>query len=590
MVVEGVEKSLLKRKWAYRAQNESLVTQILQHYDGISSTLAQILVARQIPVADVESYLNPTLQKNFPNPNILKAMPKAVERICQSIQKGEMIGIMGDYDVDGATSSAILKLFLNSIGIETQVYIPEREDGYGPNIKEMECFKKKGIRLIVTVDCGMTAFEAIEAGHKMGLDIIVLDHHEPEKTLPKAYTVVNPKCLDEDKDNPCFHMAACGVVFLTIVAINKYLREKGFYKKVPEPDLKQWLDLVAFGTVCDVVPLRGVNRLLVKTGLKYLNHTKNIGIQALREMAKLNDQIAAYQIGFILGPRINAGGRVGKSSLGLELLSSKNIEEAHVIASQLEELNMNRRSIEAQVLEEATQQAEKAVQENLPFLLVKGNKWHQGVVGIVAGRLKDKYQRPTFALSIDGDDVKGSSRSVMGIDLGMLVMSAMEKGILEHGGGHPMAAGFSLKKNKIDDFFNFLREKISTYERDIEAENTLFIDMPLDVSGATEDLLADIQKMEPFGEGNPEPCFVLRNVKVAKTIVTYNGHIICKLQGKGGTYLDAIMFRAAGTPAGDVLTQPQANKRYHMAGTLRLDNWNNRKKVQFFIQDLAVAS
>ena len=231
-----------------------------------------------------------------------------------------------------------------------------------------------------------------------------------------------------------------------------------------------------------------------------------------------------------------------------------------------------------------------AVQENLPFLLVKGQHWHQGVVGIVAGRLKEKYQRPTFALSIDGDEVKGSSRSVMGIDLGMLVMSAMEKGILEHGGGHPMAAGFSLKKNKIDDFFNFLLEKISTYERDVEAENTLFIDMPLDISGATEELLADIQKMEPFGEGNPEPCFVLRNVKVAKTIVTYNGHIICKLQGKGGTYLDAIMFRAAGTPAGDILTQPQANKRYHMAGTLRLDNWNNRKKVQFFIQDLAVAS
>ncbi len=589
MAVLGVEKSLNRREWVYRQSDEKSIEMLVQRYE-IPEILARVLVARKVDFDMIDSFLNPTLKKQLPEPCQLKDMQKAVNRLAESILKGEEIGIMGDYDVDGATSSALLKLFLKSLHIKSHVFIPDRDDGYGPNAKEMQKFFDKGIRLVVTVDCGMTAFEPIDFGTKLGLDVIILDHHEPEQSLPNAYAVVNPKRLDESKDNPCHAMAAVGVVFLTVVALNRTLREKGFYKGRPEPDLRQWLDLVAFGTVCDVVPLRGVNRLFVKTGIKQMSARNNVGLTALSDISKINEKIGAYHLGFILGPRVNAGGRVGKSDLGMRLLSTFDEVEAVQLASELEELNILRRNIETEVLEDAVLQAEEAVENGVPFILVKGANWHQGVVGIVAGRLKEKYNLPSFVLSIEGDEAKGSSRSIPGIDLGALVIEALNKGILLRGGGHPMAAGFSLEKAKIPEFEAFLDTFISPKMEYLEdTSSVLEVDGVLDIMAVKTELLDKLNQMEPYGEGNPEPRFVIHNVKVAKTILTNNGHIVCKLTGRNGGTLDAVSFRSKDTQMGQVLLSHKPGQLFHFAGNLRLDNWNGKNKVQLFIHDASFA-
>ena len=589
MVVLGVEKSLSGKKWLYRNLDERKVAYFVQKYN-FPEILARILVARQIDDEDITSFLRPTLRHNLPDPYILKDAEKTALRIVESIERGEKIGIMGDYDVDGATSSALLKLFLESLGIKTRVFIPDRDDGYGPNSEQMEKFYKDGIRLVATVDCGMTAFEPIDYGTKLGLDIVIIDHHEPERMLPNAYAVVNPKRLDEKKDNPCHSMAAVGVVFLVVVAINRLLRERGFFKDKEQPDLKKWLDLVAFGTVCDVVPLKGVNRLFVQSGLKQVKQSQNIGLKALIEMAKISEGVSAYHLGYILGPRINAGGRVGKSDLGMRLLSTFDEIEAHMIANELEELNVLRREIENQVLDEADVQAQRAIEAGKSYLLVQGNAWHQGVVGIVAGRLKEKYNLPCFALSIEKGEAKGSSRSIPGIDLGTIVITALQKGILLRGGGHPMAAGFSLEEGRIKEFEAFLTDFIEKASENIhDTSSELEIDGVLDIKGVTVDLLERLNVLEPYGESNPEPRFVIQNVLIKKTIVTKNGHIICKLSGQTGGYLDAVCFRAEETEIGKALLSNNPAKSYNIAGNLRLDSWRGKNKVQLFIQDVAEA-
>ena len=372
MLVLGVEESLSKKKWIHRSVDERLISQMVQQCD-FPEILARILVSRNIDIDHLDAFLYPTLRKDLPNPETLKDVTKTAKRIADSVEKGEIIGIMGDYDVDGATSSALLKLFLQSTGIQTRIFIPDRDDGYGPNVKKMKEFYDEGIRLVATVDCGMTAFEPIDYGTKLGLDIVIIDHHEPERMLPNAYAVVNPKRLDEDVNHPSHSMAAVGVVFLVVVAINRILRERGFYNENrPEPDLRNWLDLVAFGTVCDVVPLKGVNRLFVKSGLKQALTNKNVGLKALSEVSKIHEHITSYHLGYILGPRINAGGRVGKSDLGMRLLSTFDETEAAFIANELEELNILRRTIESHVLEQAIEQAQKDIDEGNPFILVKG--------------------------------------------------------------------------------------------------------------------------------------------------------------------------------------------------------------------------
>ena len=586
MSVLGVSRSVNGLKWTYKNTDDRLALAISQRFD-LPDIVSRVLSSRVQSIDEVESFLYPTLKNNLPNPFSLKDMEKAARRMAKTIMDGEPIGLMGDYDVDGATSTALLKMFLESLNVPVFAYIPDREDGYGPSAKKMHEYHEKGCSVVATLDCGMTAFDPIQEGTDLGLDVIVLDHHDAdEKRYPNAYAIVNPKRLDEDPNHPCHFMAAVGVVFLFTVALNTVLRELGFYKDKSEPNLIKYLDLVAFGTVCDVVKLKGVNRLFVKAGLKQMQTQNNLGIKALATLVKLSEPASAYHLGYVFGPRINACGRVGKSDIGMKLLSSSDLISATVLAEELEALNLTRREIETSVLLEAIEQVESKPIDT-PFLVVEGEKWHQGVVGIVAGRLKDKYNLPVFALSIEDDEIKGSSRSVQGVDLGTLVMNAIQLGILSRGGGHPMAAGFSLKKENLAAFKAYLKDVIK--EDMISNDGSMLeIDAVIDAKSATVDLMDNISLLAPFGEANPEPIFVLKEMLVTRTNILKNGHIACTLTSKSGKYINAIAFRSVDTDLGFKLLNKE--KLYlHVAGTLKKDSWRGNTKVQMQILDIAVA-
>ena len=529
------------------ATPDDFAVRTLEQKAGISNLLAQLMVEREVTPETIDTFLYPTVRHNLPNPTTLKDMEKAAKRVALAVMLGEPIGIMGDYDVDGATSTATLKMFLQKLGTQVFTFIPDREDGYGPNAKKMAEYKEKGCSVILTLDCGTTAYEAIDAGTKIGLDVIILDHHNAEAKLPNAYAVVNAKRLDEPVDHPCHHLAAVGVTFLFVIALNAELRKQGFYQDRAEPDLKQYLDLVAFGTVCDVVRLRGVNRLLVKTGLQEIKLGHNKGLMALCQRVQINGPVQTYHLGYILGPRINACGRIGQSDLGMQLLSCDDPVRTVVLAEELESLNAVRRQIEADVMLQAMEQVESEVQKH-PFLVVKGENWHQGVVGIVAGRLKDRYNLPVFALSIEGDEVKGSSRSVAGVDIGTIIMNAMSKGLITRGGGHPMAAGFSLTRNQLDGFVKYLEEVI-TSESLKDSPSSLQADALVDIGGITLDFINQLEPLEPYGEGNPEPKFIIPDTRLVYVSLLKNGHVICNFSGPSGQRIGAIAFKAADTPA-----------------------------------------
>lgn len=585
MAVFGVERSVSGLIWNLKHADERCVSALTRH--GICETIARILASRGITPDTIQEFLSPTLKEHLPHPFSLKSMEKAANRMAEAILNKEPVGLMGDYDVDGATSTALLKLFLETTETPVYTFIPDREDGYGPNAKKMAEFKDLGCRVVATLDCGTTAFEPIAEGTRMGLDIIILDHHDTESTLPDAYAVVNPKRLDEPIDHPCRYMAAVGVVFLFTVALNRVLRERGFYSNRPEPNLITYLDLVAFGTVCDVVRLKGVNRLFVKSGLIQMRKGQNIGLNALATQVNLSTPPTTYHLGFVFGPRINACGRVGQSDIGMRLLSCHDTVTANALAGELENLNLKRRDIESAVFLEAIEQVESA-SENASFLVVKGNNWHQGVVGIVAGRLKDRYNLPVFALSIEGDDIKGSSRSVDGVDLGTIVMNALARGILTRGGGHPRAAGFSLKKERLDDFISYLNDTIPPNQNP-DITRSLDINAVLDIRGVSIDFSNELECLSPFGEANPEPVFAIKNVLVNKVTLLKNGHISCTLTGRNGGWLSAIAFRAADTELGAKLIT-QKNTWLHVAGYLKQDSWHGKTKMQFQIIDLAVAN
>ena len=586
MSILNGEKSFGGFDWLLAARDERL-TQLLSQRFGLSDLVAGILAARGIDENSAESFLNPTLKQDLPNPITLIDMEKAANRMADSIINGEAIGLMGDYYVDGATSTALLKMFLEELGIRVHTFIPEREDGYGPNAHKMQEFYDAGCRVVATLDCGTTAFEPIEVGKNLGLDIIILDHHDAEKTLPDAYAVVNPKRLDEDINHPCRYMAAVGVVFLFTVALNTVLRNRGFYQSERhEPNLIRFLDLVAFGTVCDVMKLQGVNRLFVKAGLKQMARGENKGLVALSTLLGLEEPPTTYHLGYVFGPRVNACGRVGRSDLGMQLLSCQDNIKAAALAQQLNDLNLMRRDIESTVLLEAIEQSEKKASEDA-FVFVKGENWHQGVIGIVAGRLKDRYNLPVFALSLEGDEVKGSSRSVQGIDLGTLVMNALEKGLLTRGGGHPMAAGFSLKKEKVDAFYRYLQQEI-TFDKLKNNVSTLTVDGALDIGGITPALVRQLNLLAPFGEANPEPKFIIKNVMVRYCKLLNNGHIACTLANQAGQSIRAIAFRAADTEIGHQLLT-SGDRLFHVLGVLKQDTWRGQDKVQIQIQDMANA-
>ncbi len=578
------EKSLGGNLWKLSSCDERMAEAIAQRYD-LPPLVARILNVRGIPIDDVPGFMDPRLQNLLPDPFCLKDMEKAALRITEAIVKKQKIAIIGDYDVDGATSSSVLRLFLESVGGEPAIHIPDREEGYGPSCRAIDEFSALGIDLVITVDCGTTAFDTFEYAAAKNIDVIVLDHHEAEVRLPKVYAVVNPKRLDDDSVDYLKYMAAVGVVFVTIVAVNRELRRQNFYNaQNPEPQLMQWLDLVALGTVCDVVPLKGLNRAFVRQGLKVMSRRGNPGLKSLIDKANITEAPNAFHLGYVLGPRINACGRVGDAALGNRLLCTKDEFQAQLLAEKLGEFNEQRKDIENYVLLKAIEMLEGTPQ-TYPVAFVAGDDWHQGVIGIVAGKLKERYNLPAFVMSIEADEVKGSARSIPQVDLGALIIAAKEQGLITKGGGHTMAAGFSLNQDKIDAFRDFVGRYVSEKIGGEAIVPVLDVDAVLDVGGATVEMAENLERLEPFGSGNAEPKLLLRSVRVNKPSVIGSGHVRCFLSSNMGGSLKAIAFRVADNDIGNAMLNSRGDV-YDVVGVLRRDTWQGRNSVQFIIEDM----
>lgn len=584
----GVDRSLTGRKWLPRLKDDRLALGMAQRHN-IPELLARVLAGRGVSSDAVEAYLNPSLKADMPDPHIVTDMAKAADRIARAITQGHKVAVFGDYDVDGATSSALLKRYFRSAGSDLIIYIPDRiAEGYGPNAPALLRLKEQGVQLVITVDCGTMAHKALGIAQEHGLEVIVADHHQAEPLLPPAHSVVNPNRLDDESG--LGQLAAAGVVFLLIVAINRSLREQGWFSDRKEPNLMQLLDLVALGTVCDVVPLQGLNRVFVRQGLKVLAQRGNVGLRALADVAGLDETPAAYHLGFLLGPRVNAGGRVGRSDLGARLLTTEDESEAQHLAQELDAFNTDRRAIEAQVQEEALAQVETRLLKQRanqvpPLIIASGEGWHPGVIGIVASRLKELYERPAFVIAIDSKgEGKGSGRSINGVDLGRAVTAALESGLLLNGGGHSMAAGLTLQADKLAAFEEFVSKRIAA---DVEAageDRAYKVDGVLSPGGATRDLLALVEQAGPFGAGNPEPRFALPQVRIVNASRVGADHVRCVLLGEDGKRLKGIAWRVADTPLGQSLLEA-GGRVFHIAGRLKADNWQGRRNVQLTIED-----
>jgi single-stranded-DNA-specific exonuclease len=581
----GVERSLTGRRWLARGGDDRLALALSQRL-ALPEVVGRVLAARGVGLDEAEAFLNPTLRDLLPDPSHLKDMDKAVERLVRAVTSGETIGIFGDYDVDGATSSALLRNYLDAAGARTRVYIPDRmTEGYGPNEAALLRLKAEGAGVVVTVDCGTTAFEPLAAAAAAGLDMIVVDHHVAEAALPVALAVINPNRLDEN--SPHGHLAAVGVAFLLAVALNRGLRQAGYFESRPAPDLMRWLDLVALGTVCDVVPLVGLNRALVTQGLKVMARRGNAGLAALADIAAIKEAPGAYHLGYVMGPRVNAGGRVGEAELGTRLLSTADSAEAADIARQLDGYNKDRQDIEAAVLRDAIEQVESRPDDGSPLLVAVGEGWHQGVIGIVAGRLKERYGRAACVIALDGENGKGSGRSVAGLDLGAAIIAARQAGLLKAGGGHAMAAGFALSRERLGEFQAFVGARLQA-QLSGELVPLLELDGALDAGAASVELVETLAQVGPFGSGNPEPRFAISAARIAKADVVGSGHVRLMLAGAGGKRLKAIAFRAADSEMGHALLA-SSGAPFHLAGALRADTWQGTTSVQLVVDDAAPA-
>lgn len=570
--------------WVFPHVDEAECSRMAETY-SVPFYLARILKLRGADIDSAEMFLRPKLNALMPDPYVLKDMQKVAERIVSAIENSQKIAIIGDYDVDGATSTSILTRFFRQVGIEPLIHIPSREEGYGPSDLAFAEFAQNKVDLVITIDCGTTAFDVLNRAAGDGFEIIVIDHHEAEAILPKVFAVVNPKRLDEENVYPYLqYMSAVGVGFMTLVAVNRVLREHGFYQNRVAPDLLELLDLVALGTVCDVVPLIGLNRAYVRQGLKVMAGMKNIGLKHLMQVLNMNERPTTYHLGYVLGPRINACGRVGDAGLGSKLLCSEDDNEARILAEKFNQFNIERKEIENYVLLQAIEQIESTEQE-YPMVFTYGNDWHQGVIGIVAGRLKDRYNVPTFVMSVEDNEVKGSARSISGIDLGALVITAKEKGVLTEGGGHTMAAGFSLTTEQIPQFRKFVGEYILEKLGNEKIAPVLNIDCISALNGINEKFAEDLSMLEPFGTANPEPLVMVRGVMINWPQVVGNGHIKCSLTNSLNIKVPAIAFKAVDSELGNAMMQNKG-EIFDAVGYVKCNEWNGRKRVQFIINDL----
>jgi single-stranded-DNA-specific exonuclease len=583
-----VERSVSGRAWLDRLDADgSRAAQAMNQQSDISEILARVAAGRGVPVEQLESFLNPTLRALMPDPSTLTGMDTLAERLASAVEAGEDVAIFADYDVDGACSAALLARYFKAFGLEPVVYIPDRIfEGYGPNIPAIDRLLDDGATLLVTLDCGTTSTAAIAHARARGVDVLVVDHHLADHALPPATAVVNPNRPDDVSG--LGYLCAAGVTFMVLVAVNRVLRARG---AAILPDLMAMIDLAALATICDVVPLRGLNRAFVVRGLEIMRPPRNPGIAALALAARISGPITPYHLAFLIGPRINAGGRIGDAALGARLLSLDDESEAMAIAAQLDELNGERQRIELEAVEEAVRVAEAEIGggEGPAVLVLASASWHAGIVGLVAGRLRERFERPAFAIALGPDGGgTGSGRSLPGVDLGRTVIAAVEADLIARGGGHAMAAGVTLRQGDLGPFRAYLAEQLTEGVRSARAKSALMIDAALTARAATPELVADIEQAGPFGAGNPTPIFAFPAHRARfPDIVGAGGHIRFSLSAEDGARRKAIAFRAAGTPVGDAIMAAAGDAPLHIAGSLTLDHWQGRPEVQLRVVDVS---
>lgn len=583
----GVHTSLSGRVWRERAADPEL-TRRHQLSLGLSEPLARALASRGVGGDEGPDYLNPTLKALFPDPSCFTDMDRAAAILVDVLERRRPAVVFADYDVDGASSAAQLVRWFRALGHELSIYVPDRvAEGYGPSPAAFRRLKDEGAELVVTVDCGAAAHDALACAAEIGLEVVVIDHHLMRgDEIPKVAALVNPNRPDCQSGQG--RLAAAGVTFVLLAALNREARRRGLFGDQPEPDLRQWLDLAAMGAICDVTQLVGFNRALAAQGLKVMSAWRNPGLKALLEVAKSQGPASVFHVGFVLGPRINAGGRIGRSDLGARLLSTDDPEEARALAEELDGLNASRKEVEREVTEAAIDMIERqSNQAEAPVLVVAADGWHPGVIGIVAGRLRERYRKPTLVIGVDraANVGKGSGRSQPGVNLGRAVQAAYEEGLLLAGGGHAMAAGLSVRPDAIPELREFLCERLAGETEAASAADGLEIDAVVTTAGCDRGLWQDFQRLAPFGPGNPEPLFAAADVRIERPMALRGGHVRCTLVDRSGGKLKAIAWRVEDSELGRRLLQEGG--AIHVAGRLKPDDWQGREGVQFEIEDAA---
>lgn len=597
--------------WQVAEEDVNYQTAAKQKY-GISSTLSHLLNVRGVNLADIENFLEPRIKNFLPDPYIFKDMEKAVEFIFDAVTKNKNIWIYGDYDVDGCSASAILKLYFKELGVDANVYIPNRfKEGYGINTEAVKSLHKKGAELIITVDCGVTAFEPLEKAKDLGVDVIVIDHHLSIETMPEAIAIVNPNRLDENIGFE--HLCAAGMSFILIAGLNRKFEGEGYFEKLEvgsmklnevantsnfkpqtlnynKPNILKYLDLTALGTVCDVMLLKDINRAFVSQGIKLLSKRRNIGLSNLMDIAGVNETPNCYTLGFIIGPRINAAGRLEDASYGLKLLTSDDDIQAKELACKLNQLNLERQEIEKQALEEAIKLADKAPEEQ-SFMCIAGQGWHQGVIGIVAARIKERYNKPTAIIAIENGVGKASARSVSGIDIGSAITSAKAEGLLVNGGGHKAAAGFTIDESKIDEFIDYVSKRIENDYQNYVADNTRKVDISISPQAISMDLADEITKLSPFGNANKEPLLMIENAKIVNIKIYAGKHIAFFISDNTGfsnsKAIKCIAFNAVATPLEQEINQ-NLMKTISVIGKLKKNHFNGNVNLEIVVEDVVV--
>jgi len=576
-----VNNSYSGNKWSLRSKNEELISSI-QKDSKIDYITARIIAGRKIDLADVQDFLNPSLRKLLPDPSSMQDMDKAAKIIFNAIKGNKKITIFADYDVDGATSAAQLVKWARNFEVELEIYVPDRiREGYGPSIEAFNHLKKNGSDLVITVDCGAAAYSALVAAQALDLSIVVIDHHLMDADMPPAEALVNPNRIDDS--SKLNYLAAAGVTFMLLVALNREARAQNF-KNIP--DLFDYLDLAALGTICDVVPLKGLNRAIVKQGLKVFSRESNIGLKSLMFETNTKSPITPYHCGFVLGPRINAGGRIGKANIGAELLSTDNRQLAIKYAQELDRVNLERRILQDKILDEALLKTLSMHKTN-SVLVVSMEGWHPGVIGIVAGRLKERFNKPVIVIGIDENGIgKGSGRSIQGIDLGNEIKKLYEKGLLISGGGHEMACGLTIENKYIKTFHEILERNLSDRINFIRSKFSIKIDALLNISAVNMDLINSINQIGPYGSGNPTPTFAFAELRVAYADRVKGGHIRCNFEDKNGQRIKGICFRAEELGFEEILLN-ERNRYLHIVGTLKENTWNGHTSIDLQVIDVS---